>query len=566
MATEEILEFEKKADAELEKLGLWGIPMRSVVSALYVLADNLVTGGSRLAPGAVKRPAQAMRLISNLSYIAEQIAICPPEKIGRNIDDAISAVDTAGEQGLISAIAYGTLSELMPAVHRRQLNVENSDKGFKLTYPSDAAQQVEARDIVLSELALAFESGPSRTENWMLDRLYVAWPAIPPDVLGLALVNSRARYRTILKEAPLLPLEAYPGAFGFTRADFEGFRVGLLAMADFCLGMANAAARRASVGDRQVRLHQRERREWISPLLKESMLFGMAAGLGNVSVPAFVEIAKYFTIDAISGKFPHAGDGFWPPLMRFKEGILFSPHALRSMLTERNLLYALNELDRDRFDNLVSEHLEPALLDDAAKVFAESNGFKVISNVNWSFDCARGEIDLLVVEDASSTALALQAKAAIQPQGARMTRRIEDRTLEAATQVKSFEKLTDHQRDEICSKAAGIKTKSLTHLSAILSRSCFGTHRAWSQIGDATPLNLLLLKGAMARLRKAEAPLADLPAIAEELLDEIVGATASQWQTEELPIFGAVIEKPSLRIDEAKLADIRHKIFIGRAV
>jgi hypothetical protein len=77
-AKEQIIAFESEADAMLQKLGLWHKPMRSVVTALYVLADDVFTGGSRLAPGSTKHQAQAMRLISNLSYLAEEIAACSP--------------------------------------------------------------------------------------------------------------------------------------------------------------------------------------------------------------------------------------------------------------------------------------------------------------------------------------------------------------------------------------------------------------------------------------------------------------------------------------------------------
>lgn len=566
-AKDEIIAFEIEADQTLRQLGLWGKPLRSVVTALYILADGLFTGGSRLLPGPSKRQAQAMRLISNLSYLAERLADCPHKAIGKHVDDALSVIDDEAASELTTAVSYGTLSELMPAVHRGQLRVETLERGFKLTYPSDAAQRTEARDVVLSELALPFETAPMRNEAWMFDRLYAAWPNLPGDVLALALVNSRVHYRRILQEAPLLPRGAYNDALGFSREDFEGFRVGLAAMGDFCLGMADAAVRRANVNDMQVRRHQRECREWVAPLLKEDMLFGMAAGLGGVEVSTFSEIARYFTVDAGTSNFRQAGEGFWPPFLRLGQSILFSPHALRSMLSERNLIYALNQLDRDRFDQLVSEHLEPALLDDALAMFSEGTDYHVARNVNWRIGDVAGEVDLLVVHSESETALHLQAKAAIPPQGARMTRRIEDRTLEAVVQIESFEKLSPNQRNEICGRAVGLGMPRLQLISGILSRSCFGTHRAWSRLGQSIPLNPLILKGAMARLRKPPGlPLSSLPEVAVGLLDEIVDTTASRWENEELPIFGKVIENPSLRIDEPRLADMRHRIYVGEAV
>ncbi len=243
-AKEELRRFEHQADALVAALGLWGKPMRSVVSALYVLADEFVTGGRLERKGPSRQP-QGMRLISNLSYLAGMIAGCPPEQIGAHIDDALSAITAEVAPDLTSALGYATLCEFMPSVHKGHLGVEAREGGFRLTHPSEAIRNTEARDVVLSELGLTFESEPMRLEHWVFDGLYDAWPRLPGDLLAAALLGSRMRYKRSVQEAPHLPRDAYSAAFGFSREDFEGFRVGLMSLADFCLGMADAAARRA---------------------------------------------------------------------------------------------------------------------------------------------------------------------------------------------------------------------------------------------------------------------------------------------------------------------------------
>jgi hypothetical protein len=88
------------------------------------------------------------------------------------------------------------------------------------------------------------------------------------------------------------------------------------------------------------------------------------------------------------------------------------------MTHEHNLLYVLNKRQRDHFNNIVSHHLEPMLLNDAVAEFSRVPNWLVEKNVRWS----RGEVDLLVFDPASNTVLQIQAKAAIPAQNARMTR------------------------------------------------------------------------------------------------------------------------------------------------
>lgn len=561
--TESIVNFENEADERVHALQLWQKPARSVLSAFYIFADEMITGG-RIDPRGPQRHTQGVRLLGNLSYLVEMIERCSFDRIGSDIDDALSAIDNKTAPDITVAAAYATLCELMPAVHRGHLTVQDTEGGFRLSHTSDEMRTAEERDVILSELALPFEIHPPRLEPWMFDALYKAWPKLPGDLLLGALLSSRSHYRRAFREAPLLPRDVYSAALGFSRDDFEGFQVGLMTFADFCLGMAGAASRSArSAGNtgKLRRRHERETREWTSPLLKENFVFGMAAWLGGVNVDTFAKIMRYFTGDARKGGLPQAGEGFWPPFLRFGQAVLFSPHAVKVMLSERNLLYALNRTNRIHFDRVVSEHMEPALLADAEKLLSEKTSYRLARNVNWEVGGNKGEIDLLVVDTKSATALHVQAKAAIPPQGARMTQRIEDRTLEALSQIRAFESLPANERDAICARAIGAEVASMEWRSAVLSRSCFGTHRAWSSIGTATPLNLVLLKGALVRLSAQRShALRDLPNIADALLDDVVAATGSRWLTEEIPVNGRLFEVTSLRFDEQQLAAFRSKI------
>ncbi|TIL42761.1 MAG: hypothetical protein E5Y86_25465 [Mesorhizobium sp.] len=95
------------------------------------------------------------------------------------------------------------------------------------------------------------------------------------------------------------------------------------------------------------------------------------------------------------------------------------------------MLYSLVQTDKKKFDNVVSRHLEPTLLEDASRFLSGLPGVEIRKNVHWE----RGEIDILADYEASNSAFQLQAKAGMPPQGARMVAQVESRTLKAAKQV-----------------------------------------------------------------------------------------------------------------------------------
>jgi hypothetical protein len=117
------------------------------------------------------------------------------------------------------------------------------------------------------------------------------------------------------------------------------------------------------------------------------------------------------------------------------------------MIHERNLLYVVNKRQRKHFDNIVSQHLEPVLIDEAITEFSRVPNWLVRRNVRWS----NGEVDLLVFDPGSNTALQIQAKAAISAQNARMTRQLEEHTLRAITQIEKLKELSSGELDDLLS-------------------------------------------------------------------------------------------------------------------
>ncbi|WP_330448308.1 hypothetical protein FLP41_14275 [Paracoccus marcusii] len=141
-------------------------------------------------------------------------------------------------------------------------------------------------------------------------------------------------------------------------------------------------------------------------LLNRDHIIGTAAGLAGVEPDTAERIVDLFTIDLDNLDGSGAGEGF-PPFLRIGDALLFSPHAVKRTMPERNLLYAMVRTDKKRFDNVVSSHLEPALLEEVARYLSALPGVEVTKNVHWE----KGEIDLIAYHEASNSAFQLQAKA-----------------------------------------------------------------------------------------------------------------------------------------------------------
>jgi len=210
--------------------------------------------------------------------------------------------------------------------------------------------------------------------------------------------------------------------------------------------------------------------------------------------------------------------------------------------------------DKKRFDNVVSSHLEPALLEEAARFLSALPGVEVTKNVNWE----KGEIDLLAYHEASNSAFQLQAKAGVPPQGARMVAQVESRTLEAAKQIRRFLDLGSDERDAICSSAIGRKVSGVVWSSGILVRTCLGTEKAWTGIAGFVPLNPVLLRAAVKRIAESSAfTFAKLGGVVDDELARLRASSVLGWENKSFTLFGEKIELPLLDLDYAAIGAFR---------
>lgn len=294
----------------------------------------------------------------------------------------------------------------------------------------------------------------------------------------------------------------------------------------------------------------------MAPLLNRNHIIGLSAGLAEVETDKAERIVDFFTLDPDDLDRSGVGEGFFPPFLRLDDALLFSPHAIKRMMPERNLLYSMVRTDTERFDNVVSSHLEPSLLEDSVQFLSAIPGVKVTKNVNWD----RGEIDLLAYHEASNSAVQLQAKAGVPPQGARMVAQVESRTLEAAKQIKRFLDLSSDERDAICSSAIGRKVEGVIWSSGVLVRTCLGTEKAWTGIAGFVPLNPVLLRAAVKKIADgSEFTFANLGEVVDEELARLRASAVLGWENKSFTLFGERIALPLLNLDNSAIREFRNQ-------
>lgn len=218
--------------------------------------------------------------------------------------------------------------------------------------------------------------------------------------------------------------------------------------------------------------------------------------------------------------------------------------------------FLLLRTNRAKFDDVVSRHLEPALLADAVQCLSTILGVDIRQNVPWQ----RGEIDLLAYHGASNTALQVQAKAAVPPQGARMVAQTESRTLEGAKQIRRFLELSDEERANVASAAIGRKLDRIDWSSSILVRTCLGTEKAWSGISGYIPLNPILLRTALNRLFvQSEFSFSKLDMAVAEDLTALRTRAVRGWSNKSFRLFGKTIDLPLLDLNYDAIAAFRNR-------
>jgi len=548
-AYDDLTEFEKQADERMQGLSLWKLPFRSVYSAALLGADAAFSGG-RFRDHREPDPDKGGAMLARYSYWRPYLRQCTRD-IGADIADALGVVTADAHREIIQALLYSHFCEVMPFVHKKALGVERIPAGFHLRYPNEAAARFEVLDVIASELALTALVEHFRYDPRPLLRMVETWPRIAAADLHSVLRQAYIFHLDNVREDHFIGAHAYERVLGFRHDEFARVRAAMMAVASWCLGMANAAEAHAigTEGREQDRFGK-ECLEWLAPLLRRDFVYGTIQQLAEVPHDRVAEILGYFEEDPFA-EGGVSGEGYLAPLSTYGDSVLISPRALHQMTPERNILYSLNKLDRRRFDEVVSAELEPSLLFHAKQLFDKIPGVEARINLRWR----DGEIDLVAFCQASNSAIQIQAKAAIPANGARMTRQLETNTCTAVRQLQGFENLAAGEKDAVIRAAFGARAQDVRWASGVLSRSSFGSAPAWEAIGRKAAMNLPLLKLVTQELAaEPNADLATVPERAIRILGEIANEGVRGWEDRPLDVFGTTIIIPLLRLDNGAIS------------
>lgn len=545
--------FEADLDRTVEQLPIVQLPSRVFLSCYFAAVDAAMRG-ARFG----KAPPNleiGMALAGRLSYLAPILAKFKHDE-QPNAKDVVEFVDDGIMDQAWLLMSYAHYSELMPEVHRSRWRVERDVDTFVLHHPDASFKVAEARDVVLAELALQFMVPPPPNHQPAFDKM-VAREQLDPVACAM-LVDTYARYfiHAAFEEAAL-SADALKVALGVSKDEFHRFRAVWFAIAEFCLGMADAVERRAQQeGAQSDPKFVGELNEWTGPMLSQAFLDGLALGISRLSPESYDALMKIFSLDPSAGLQNAAGDGFIPPLLRMGSYYLFSPHMVRVLMASRNVLYVVNKRDRTRFDALVSSSLEPTLVHDAAELFRKIDGVLVAPNVSWK----GSEIDLLVFDPKANAVLHIQAKAPIPVEGARMVRSLEDHVRKGFEQLAQFRALPSTERDRIVSQAVGAEVRDVCVIDVLLSRTCLGTQRVWKDAVGIAVVNIPLLREVLQRMNERGDRLDRFEEVARETLDAIVADVVLEWRDGTIELGKHSVRVPLLQIDQWKMNRYRARL------
>jgi hypothetical protein len=555
---DELIELEHELDSRVAESTILELPLRAVLVTLHVaLHTAFAAGRGGDDPTLAKAEAAARRC----AYLLPLLLRCPRDRFGNSARDALDAyqeVDPSGAQ-LEELLTYAHVCEVMPEVHRGSFLVRRAgSRQFVLTHPTPAFSAAEARDIVLSELALPYSTSLTGLLRQEFHEVSARMPHVDLVPFFRLLARLYEHHRSAAVVPTLVDDAGCRAATGLTNTEFARLQAAVLAFADVCVGVADALAERYAatqtleVGD--------ELLEWKSMNMSWSFVRRQLANLSELPLDRVTAAISFLVHDwSDESDLRKAGDGYLPPLALLThevDSVVFSPDLLREAMHMRNVLYVLNRTDQSRFDSMVSASLEPALLADAAGLF-ERHGFACLRQQRW----AGGEIDLLVRRPGTGPVLQVQAKAAIPAQGARMVQALESRVAEGLAQLEHVRQAAPAQRDRVLVQAFGESARGEAVHDLLLSRTSFGREPIWRLIGTTSATNLPLLAGALDAMQsQGGRPLSALASALAAQLRLVEAAAKARWVPGDLDLAGVRLTVPMLLFDPLAVAHERERL------
>lgn len=479
---ENLIEIENQIDKLLEDLSIWKLSFQDIYSTLLLMTEKIDYDGDK---------DTAMDYLSRISLIYPII-----KKLAQNIEiesTTTSILKTGNKQFLEDInflIAYAHFSLLMPQIHRNVLSVNQvSEFCFELDFANDDIKNSELIDKLYSTISLQVSFSSKELESI---KLHTSKKASKREYnlngLDFQFINKLFQHhKNFFINIQVLPDEIIESKLGFNHNDFILFSSALKAFSDYFIVLARSY--KEQINEEKYSSEENDKlmseyMEWSVCCLKYQAL-GWFLGSTGLNKDKFDIILSYF-IEIYSNdtgiqfqENSSCGEGYLPPITLIQKSIIFSPHALRYLVNFNNILYSINHKNKKLFDEEISQHLEPTLINQLEYLFSKFKDLEVRKNVNYGIS----EIDMLLLSKKENICITIQIKTTIAPDSTRSVTRVQDRTLEAFKQINIFESLSHQEKADILKREYDIDIDDIKFINLIVVRSCAGSDKAW-EIND----------------------------------------------------------------------------------
>jgi hypothetical protein len=547
MSKSNLLNFEREADEIASQLSTLNQPVVTLFRQLFLNVYYLSDSG---------KGREAGDLCSRLSYLP--FLLSKRKKSNK--------AERHGAEFIfewMDLLQYLHFCELMPQVYKNYFDVFENENTFRLAHRTEALAIYEIQDIILAELSRPFLRGKPLVLRDEMSRFFRSKPTKFPQHLIEGFINF---YRGRLWDSFDISDSVYQEIVGSTLQEFNDFRVFMFAFAEFFQSI------RIVMRGEPLNLHHQKIEQMMNQVsfldFPGDNLLDQISKYTSLEKEKISNMISLFTIDFRSEGLDdislHCGDGYLPPIIKADNTYFFSPIAVQLFLSSRNLLYAFQRKEPQKFDRVVSEQFEPHLIANICQDLQKIQNLEIRTNCHWSSTSINGEIDVLVYDSTSNKALLIQVKAVIPPQGARMVRNVQSRVLEAVDQVVRFRRLPDNEKERIISNALGYQVSNVNVVDVVLTSSCLGSVEAWLRLdnenicGTNYPLFKILVNETVNANNNES--LFDISRWTKNKIDELLRISKIRWEDKEFELFGKTIQFPAWVMDEVPLQRVRKQL------
>lgn len=547
-----LIEIEEILDKKAAELSIYKLSFQSLYSLFLFTAENIDYKGNT---------GTAMDYLGRISLIYPLLKKYAHNSETETTTQAILKASTKEHLDDINFLnAYAHFSMLMPQIYRGTLEVK-SIKGYKIKidFPTEDVKESELIDKLYSTISLPISfSYKGHQELREFTNLKAKNRDYSPPAREFLIIKKL--YEFHLKASisvEVLSNRTVDSKIGFTNLEFRKFIASLKAFSDYYISLARSY---------KEQINENNSDDDNQKLMSEYMEFstccmnfktlGWFIAISEVPKSKFDLILSYF-IDTYTNntgvKFEsksYVGEGYQPPITIIDKFILFSPLALRFLLSFNNILYSLNKNDKELFDNEISSELEPVLITQLEYIFSSFKDLEFRKNVNFP----GSEIDLMVLSKSENVCLSIQVKTTIAPDSSRTVARVQDRTLEALKQIKKFVKLGIAGQLKLVNESFQTEIKEIKIINLIIVRSCAGSDKGWEINNDYRILNYSMLARILCDKLKTNS--LEFVSFEEEILKkqkELIDTSDWGISYENLKIAEYEIEFPNIYFDDMKI-------------